>query len=170
MTDYFALYNLPHAFQIDESLLKQRYQQLQKLTHPDRFASASEQEKRLYMQKNAQVNDAYYVLKTPVKRGEHLLALRQFPLPDEQATMGDTEFLMQQMELREALDDADNQQQLEAFIKSVESLDEDLTQQIEQALSAQDHASNEAAASALTKLKFLNKLAAEADNKLQQVS
>lgn len=103
MTDYFALFNLPASLDIDLAVLTVRYQQLQQLTHPDKFASASAQEQRLAVQKNAQINDAMQTLKHPLSRATHLLALRGFELHDESHTLSDTAFLMQQMEWRESL-------------------------------------------------------------------
>lgn len=163
--NYFQLFNLAQAFEIDISDLKQRYQTLQKLTHPDRFASSSDQEKRIYMQKNAQVNDGYHVLQSPILRGEHLLQIRGFELADEQATMGDTAFLMEQMELREALADASSAADCKALIENVASLQNEMIQTIASQLHANTDDANAQAALSLTKLKFLSKLADEADTK-----
>ncbi|MGY0564180.1 MAG: Fe-S protein assembly co-chaperone HscB, partial [Paraglaciecola chathamensis] len=104
--NYFALFNLTPSFEIDKAGLAATYQQLQKLTHPDKFATASERDKLIALQKNAQVNDGYQVLKTPLSRAEHMLELRGVELQHEQKTMQDGAFLMQQMEWREQLDDA----------------------------------------------------------------
>ncbi len=40
--NYFELFNIPISFDVDLSALPQTYQQLQLLTHPDRFASGNE--------------------------------------------------------------------------------------------------------------------------------
>jgi molecular chaperone HscB len=103
--NYFELFNIPVSFDVDLSLLPKTYQQLQRLTHPDKFASGSEQEKLLAVQKNSQVNDAYSVLKSPLSRAEYLLSLRGIDLKHEQQTIKDSAFLMQQMEWREELAD-----------------------------------------------------------------
>ena len=92
--NYFELFNIPVFFDVDLSLLPQTYQQLQRLTHPDKFASGSEQEKLLAVQKNSQVNDAYSVLKSPLSRAEYLLSLRGIDLKHEQQTIKDSAFLM----------------------------------------------------------------------------
>jgi molecular chaperone HscB len=107
--NYFELFNLPVSFDVDLSTLPQTYQQLQRLTHPDRFARGSEQEKLVAIQKNAQVNDAYSVLKSPLSRAEYLLSLRGIDLQHEQKTIKDTAFLMQQMEWREELSEISEQ-------------------------------------------------------------
>ena len=98
--NYFQLFNLPVSLNLDKAQLSRAYQTLQQLTHPDKFASGSDQEKRIALQKNAQVNDAYSTLKHPLSRAQHILALRGIVIDGEQHTMQDTAFLMQQMELR----------------------------------------------------------------------
>ncbi|HXK57292.1 MAG TPA: hypothetical protein PLZ16_11665 [Gammaproteobacteria bacterium] len=48
--NYFELFGLPVGYIIDKVQLAERYRELQRVVHPDRFANASEQEKRLSMQ------------------------------------------------------------------------------------------------------------------------
>ena len=165
MTNYFQLFHFEIGFDIDLSELKSRYQQLQKLTHPDLFVNASEQEKRLYMQKNAQVNDAYQVLSSPVLRAEHILSLQNVALPDPNATLGDTDFLMQQMELREAMQEANSAEQIQALKAQISAQQKDLEAQIKQSLQAKSDEANEQASQALTKLKFFTKLILELDER-----
>jgi molecular chaperone HscB len=101
--NYFELFGLPEAFDIDLKALSGRYQELQKTLHPDRFASASERERRLSLQQAAQVNSAFQALKDPLARARYLLELRGVTANDESITIRDPEFLEQQMELREEL-------------------------------------------------------------------
>ncbi|MFC3121137.1 Fe-S protein assembly co-chaperone HscB [Agaribacter flavus] len=169
MTNYFTLFNIPVDFNVDLVALKSKYQTLQKLTHPDRFVNASDQEKRLYMQKNAQINDAYHVLTSPVKRGEHILQVRGFSLVDENATLGDNSFLMQQMLLREQLQDAHDAESFSNFELELTQITADLCEQVETALAESNDNGNKKAADALTKLKFLIKLSSEADARREQI-
>lgn len=106
--NFFTLFDLPESLDVDKTKLSTTYQMLQQLTHPDKFSTGSEQEKRIALQKNSQVNDGYSVLKNPLTRAQHLLSLRGVDVRDEQHTMQDTAFLMQQMEWRESLEDAQN--------------------------------------------------------------
>ncbi|MGL5358514.1 MAG: co-chaperone HscB, partial [Shewanella sp.] len=103
--NYFELFNFPPAFDIDTALLAERYRELQRAVHPDKFAHDTEQQKLLAVQRTAQVNDGYHTLKDPIGRAEHLLSLRGIDLSHETTTVKDTAFLMQQMEWREALED-----------------------------------------------------------------
>ncbi|MFQ3197153.1 MAG: molecular chaperone HscB [Paraglaciecola sp.] len=66
--NYFELFNLSPVFHLDTTQLAKTYQTLQLLTHPDKFATAGDRDKRIALQKNAQVNDAYQVLKSPLSR------------------------------------------------------------------------------------------------------
>ncbi len=168
--NYFELYNLPAQFEIDLDKLKQHYQTLQKLTHPDKFASASEQQKRMYLTKNSQVNDAYSVLRMPVARGEHLLELRGIELANEQDTVGDVGFLMEQMEWREALEDADSIKVLEQLVADNHKTIQKQEYEIAQLLLKNTESDNHEAAQELRKMKFMIKLASEIDSKLERIS
>ncbi|MFB0912606.1 MAG: Fe-S protein assembly co-chaperone HscB [Glaciecola sp.] len=170
MMNYFELYNLPEQFAIDLIKLKEHYQTLQKLTHPDRFATASEQQKRMYLTKNSQVNDAYSVLKSPVSRGEHLLIVRNVELPSDQDTIGDIEFLMEQMEWRESLEDAGTEEALEKLV--IDNSDVLVAQEkvICELLSHNSDENNQAAAQELAKMKFMLKLANEIETKLDRIT
>ena len=100
---HFELFGLPQAYRLDRSALDTRYRQLARETHPDRFVNRSDEERRLSLQRAAHVNEAYQVLKDPLRRARYLLELRGVQFDDERSTTQDTEFLMEQMELREAL-------------------------------------------------------------------
>jgi molecular chaperone HscB len=171
---HFELFNLTPSFDIDLVVLSQTYQTLQKLTHPDKFATASEREKLLSVQKNAQVNDAYQVLKSPLSRAEHMLELRGLELKHEQQTIQDTPFLMQQMEWREQLEDmASHSDPLGAL----ESLDDEIQAQQKMCFTAlkallddNTPAQDQLAANLVRKAKFLIKLGSEIELKEDALS
>jgi len=102
--NYFELFGLPVDFQIDETLMHDNHQKLQLVFHPDRFINGTEQEKRLAVQKAAWINEAYEILKDPVKRARYMLEVGGLELNDDHETTGDTAFLMEQIELREEMD------------------------------------------------------------------
>ncbi len=72
--NHFELFGLPPQFSLDGSLLSSQFRELQKRFHPDNFATASERDRLLAVQKAAQINDAYQVLKNPISRAEYLLS------------------------------------------------------------------------------------------------
>jgi molecular chaperone HscB len=100
--NYFELFGLEPGFDLDPRYLAERYRELQRQVHPDRFASASDQERLLSVQQAAQVNEAYQTLKSPLPRARYLLELLGVSMNDRDTTM-DPLFLMEQIELREAL-------------------------------------------------------------------
>lgn len=105
----FELLGFRPALDIDEASLAERFEQLRAQFHPDRFSLGSALERRLAVQRAADINDAHATLTDPLKRASHLLELLGAPL-DEAETMQDPAFLMQQMDLRESLDEAHDAQ------------------------------------------------------------
>ena len=99
--NYFELFNLPEKFQIDSVKLQENYRSIQKEIHPDRFATSTENEKTQSMIKSTQVNDAYQTLKSTTKRAKYILSLHKSV---EKITLP-PDFLMQQMEWEEHLED-----------------------------------------------------------------
>ena len=160
--NYFELFEIPQNFDVDVAELAERYRELQKAVHPDKFANASEQQKLLAISKTAQVNDAFQTLKDPIRRAEHMLSLRGIDINNESTTMKDTGFLMQQMEWREALEDLRGSDDIETGIAELEG---DFSQYRKQLLEnlckqlADDQASAAiVAADQVRKLKFMAKL------------
>ncbi|UCV13054.1 Fe-S protein assembly co-chaperone HscB [Dechloromonas denitrificans] len=105
-SDHFALFNLPRQFKIDAADLDSRYRDVQVQVHPDRFASSGEADKRLSMQWATRANEAYQTLKKPLERAKYLLHLAGHDIQAETNTAMAPEFLMEQMEWREAVMDA----------------------------------------------------------------
>ena len=171
--NYFELYDLAPGFELDLADLSARYQRLQQLTHPDKFATASDAQKRVAMQKNAQINDAFQVLKSPLLRAEHMLMLRGIELRHDQTTMQDGGFLMQQMEWREQLDDIRASRDSHAL----ELLQDEVTAELKRRhqllaefLDDNTQDSNQLAGAEIAKLKFLVKLNTQLDDLYDQFS
>ncbi|AWS52165.1 MULTISPECIES: co-chaperone HscB [Providencia] len=162
--DYFTLFGLTPIYAIDSEQLTLRFQDLQRQYHPDRFATCSEQEKMQALQKAATINAAYQALRHPLKRAEYMLSLHGFDINNEQHTMHDTAFLMEQLELREELDNIENSDDaLDLLAKFMQSV-----KQMQQARSALmvtelDAMQWEKAADTVRKLRFLDKLQQQAE-------
>jgi len=104
--DHFALFGLDRGFRLDLSDLDSRYRDIQAQVHPDRFAHAGEAERRLSMQWATHANEAFRTLKSPLTRGHYLLELRGVDPGFDTNTAMAPDFLMEQMEWREALGEA----------------------------------------------------------------
>jgi molecular chaperone HscB len=102
--NFFELFDLPVSYEVDLGQVQQQYMRLQKQVHPDRFANATDQEKRLSMQQTSWLNEAQQTLKDPVLRASYLLSLKGDEFSLENETTMDAEFLMQQLEMRERLE------------------------------------------------------------------
>jgi molecular chaperone HscB len=163
--NYFDLFGLSAAYEVDTADLAVRYRELQRHFHPDRFAAASESERRLSVQMTAQINAAFQTLRDPVGRGRYLLGLQGVPTDEETDTRMDPAFLMEQMELREALDDArhapDRVAVLGPLRGRVESLLEQRTRLLSEQFREGTPQSREAARNTVREMQFLQKLSAE---------
>ncbi len=105
-SDHFALFDLPPRFALDETALEAAYRRVQAQVHPDRFAAAGPAERRVAMQWAARANEAYRTLRSPAARAAYLCERHGQPIEAETNTAMPAEFLMQQMEWRERLDEA----------------------------------------------------------------
>ena len=105
MTDFFAVMQVPVACEIDAALLERNYRQLQGEWHPDRYAGAGQAEKLAALQKTSLLNDAYTTLKTPLSRVAHILLLQGCDVGRHEQSDLEPAFLLQQMRLRDALEE-----------------------------------------------------------------
>lgn len=160
--NHFELFGLSCQFDLDDGFLSSQFIELQRRFHPDRFATGSAQERLIAVQKAAQINDAYQTLRHPIQRAEYLLSLNGVELNETQQSMQDPEFLMQQMCLREELEEItlshDPEQLLIAF-------DDKIQQQYLEMISDLRHAFEQSlwldASVIVKKLQFLMKLKQE---------
>lgn len=104
--DFFSLFELPRVFRLNLSELDSRFRDVQAQVHPDRFAHANEAERRLSMQWATHANEAYQTLKKPLERAKYLLHLAGHDIQAENNTAMPADFLMEQMEWREAVMEA----------------------------------------------------------------
>lgn len=121
--DHFALFGLAPHFRIDEAALESAYRDLQSRVHPDRFATAAAPERRVAMQWAARANEAYQTLRDPQRRAAYLCESRGAKIQAETNTAMPTAFLMQQMEWREALDDARASGKPELITRLIDEVD-----------------------------------------------
>lgn len=163
--NHFELFDLKPQFELDNATLEAAYRQLQAQVHPDKFAHLSEAEKRASMQWSTRVNEAYQTLKLPLNRAVYILQLNGINALSETNTQLAPAFLMQQIEWREAIQDARDGSDLGAL------------QQIEREIGAQTRVWREqllaqldqqhdlvAATNTVRQLKFVDKIMSEIDD------
>lgn len=112
---YFELFGLKPIFDIDLAALENRYRKIQSESHPDRFVTASPSEKLQSMQTATLANEAYLTLKNPANRAKYLLELQGIHAIAETNTSMSADFLMQQMEWRELMEDAKTEKDIAAL-------------------------------------------------------
>jgi molecular chaperone HscB len=161
MQNHFDLFQLPAAFAIDMGALDAAYRDVQGQVHPDRFVNATDAEKRVAMQWATRANEAYQTLKNPQKRAQYLCELNGVDLKTESNTAMPVQFLMQQMEWREALGEAKAVRDLAALESLADEVGIDRKARMVQ-IGAQLEAGNyEQAAQGVRALMFLEKFGEE---------
>jgi molecular chaperone HscB len=166
--NHFELFGMPVTFDLDTDELAVRYRELQRRVHPDKFASASDQDRRLSLQMTALINEGFHTLKDPVRRGRYLLSLRGIDLGDDTDTTMDPAFLLEQMEMREELEEvrqADNpHKHLAELANRIEQRLQDKIVYFRRAFAADTPDETGKARNAVREMQFLEKMRREIDN------
>lgn len=157
--DHFQRLGLPRQFEIDTAALEKSYFRMQRLLHPDRFATRTPKEKTLSQQQATSLNDAYETLKDPLARAAYLAGLmgRDVLKEDGNAPV-DPMILMEAMEMREALAEAESAEDVSAVTKRAQGEIANCESELSGAFAADDL---DQAAALITRLKYLRKLADE---------
>lgn len=166
--NFFELFGLPARFALDAGGLERSYRRIQSQIHPDKFAHASEADRRASMQWTARVNEAYQTLKAPLARAAYLLALQGTDPGLESNTVMSPEFLAAQMGWREAVEEAS----LAGDARQLDSLSQRLRGELDRLyaeIARELEGDPAAAARTLRKLKFLDKVREEIDAALESL-
>jgi molecular chaperone HscB len=154
-SSHFELFGLAPAFALDVARLESAYRDIQSKVHPDRFAHAGDAERRASMQMTTRVNEAYRTLKVPVLRAKYLLELNGVDVAFETNTAMPRDFLMEQMELREKLEEATQSSDLDLIAHALSVAKREIEDQIRETVdSKHDFA---AAGDIVRKLMFLER-------------
>lgn len=163
--DFFTLLGVTRTFDLDQRLLDERFRQLQREVHPDRFAAADEASRRASMMLATQINEAYQTLSSPLRRATYMLGLHGVDVGAESNTAMSPEFLMAQMEWREQVADA----RAEKNMAALKQLETDIAHEMRSSYATLGRALDAAtdahdAIEAVRRLMFLEKLHEEIDN------
>ncbi|MDD5295673.1 MAG: Fe-S protein assembly co-chaperone HscB [Rhodocyclaceae bacterium] len=166
--NHFQLFGLAPAFRIDVDALEKSYRELQGRVHPDRYAHLPDTEKRLSMQWATRANEAFQALKKPLSRAIYLLELAGVDVAHQSNTAMSPAFLMEQMEWREAVEEAEQARdtdELEALRHRLMAHGKDVQAEAERALD--DSHDLVAAADAVRRLMFIEKLRHDIEDALE---
>lgn len=155
---YFEIFDIPASFECDVDEIQQRYRDLQKAVHPDKFVNSSDQEKRISMQHTSRINEAFNTLKDPVERALYLLSLKGLDINFDNETTMDAAFLMEQMELRESMDEVgDDETALDKLDEMSRGVKNKLFALMESFSSLYESDDTEQARELIRKMQFLQK-------------
>jgi len=169
-SNYFEIFGLPVSYSVDRSLLAERYLQLQRQFHPDRFADKPTQEQRFAVQYTADINQAHTALKSPLMRAQYLLSLEGVDGSGETTVTSDMEFLMHQMELREALAEVSESEDPFLALEEIKNQAQSHFDQFQCEFSSHYEESKfDEALNAVAKLQFFSKLLTEVDEREQDL-
>jgi molecular chaperone HscB len=163
----FVLFGLAERFAQDRAVIDARWKELQREAHPDRFAAQGAAAQRVAMQWSVRINEAYQRLKDPLRRAAYLCELRGAPIDAERNTAMPAEFLIEQMAWREALDDADGEEALEALSRQLEEARAQRLREVERLLDEAADASG--AAQQVRALMFIERFAHDVEARFDQL-
>jgi molecular chaperone HscB len=163
----FDIFGLAPLFAIDRAALDARWKDLQREAHPDRFATAPAAAQREAMQWSVRINEAYQRLKDPLKRAAYLCELNGAPIRAEDNTAMPPAFLMQQMQWREDLDEAETAADLERMAAEVVAARREMLEALQQTSDVQRDFT--ALAQQVRSLMFVERFASDVDTRLDQL-
>ena len=166
-SDDFTLFALPARFAQDRAALDTRWKELQREAHPDRFAAQGAAAQRVAMQWSVRINEAYQRLKDPLKRAAYLCELRGAPIRAEDNTAMPADFLMQQMQWRESLDEAHDAKALDHLTDELQAARREALAQIESMLDVRNDAAT--AAQQVRRLMFIERFAHDVEARIDQL-
>ncbi|MBL0421836.1 Fe-S protein assembly co-chaperone HscB [Ramlibacter sp. AW1] len=163
----FVLFGLPERFQQDRAAIDARWKELQREAHPDRFAAQGAAAQRVAMQWSVRINEAYQRLKDPLRRAAYLCELRGAPINAESNTAMPPQFLLQQLEWRESLDEARSEEDLDSLAQELNRARADVLRDIEACLDERGDAAE--AANQVRALMFIERFAHDVEARFDQL-
>ncbi len=163
----FELFGLPEQFAQDRSAIDARWKDLQREAHPDKFAAQGHAAQRVAMQWSVRINEAYQRLKDPQKRAAYLCELRGALIDAENNTAMPADFLVEQMEWREALDEARTPADLNALETQLDRARNETLRDI--AASLDQHGDAKAAAQRVRALMFIERFGQDVEARVDQL-
>ena len=163
----FELFGLTQKFSQDRAAIDTRWKELQREAHPDKFAAQGAAAQRVAMQWSVRINEAYQRLKDPLKRAAYLCELHGVLVNAENNTAMPADFLMQQIEWREALDEAKTAENIDEIALLTNEYVREQLLKIEHAIDTENNLIT--AVEHVRALMFVERFAGEIDARLDQL-
>jgi molecular chaperone HscB len=163
------MFGLPLRFAVDQAQLDAAFREVQAQVHPDKHAAAGDAGRRVAMQWSTRANEAYQTLKHPLKRATYLLELRGADIGAENNTAMEPAFLMQQMEWREAVEDATAAKNVDALDKLLGDLREEKKQRYAKLGALLESGADVPAVEAVRQLMFLEKVEDDIGSSIEEL-
>ncbi|OCX52567.1 Fe-S protein assembly co-chaperone HscB [Mucilaginibacter sp. PPCGB 2223] len=123
--NYFEFYEIPESFAVDAAALKKKFYELSKKYHPDFYATEDEAKQQQILELSTLNNKAFQVLGDQARRTEYILKQHDLLKEGEKYELSPA-FLMEMMELNEALTEAEDTQQLANIKTQIDDFENDL--------------------------------------------
>ncbi len=163
----FELFGVPERFEQERAAIDARWKELQREAHPDRFAAQGAAAQRIAMQWSVRINEAYQRLKEPLKRAAYLCELRGAPIAAESNTAMPAQFLIEQMQWREELDDAQGEADLDVLEGQLKAARSDALERIRKLLDEDNDAAG--AAREVRALMFIERFGRDVEARMEQL-
>ena len=163
----FELFGLTQKFSQDRAAIDARWKELQREAHPDKFAAQGASAQRVAMQWSVRINEAYQRIKDPLKRAAYLCELQGVPVNAENNTTMPADFLMQQIEWREALDEAKTPENIDEIALLTNEYVREQLLKIEHVIDTENNLIT--AVEHVRALMFVERFAGEIDARLDQL-
>ncbi len=164
----FELFGIAAQFAQSRAVLDAKWKELQREAHPDKFAAHGPAAQRVAMQWSVRINEAYQRLKDPLKRASYLCELHGVPIAAESNTAMPGDFLMQQMEWRELLDDAETVEKMDKIALEANKYGREQLLKIEQSIDVLKDFP--AAAAQIRRLMFIERFSAEVEARIERLA
>nr|XP_057927199.1 iron-sulfur cluster co-chaperone protein HscB [Doryrhamphus excisus] len=160
---FFKIMACDFTFALDIKALQKRYLLLQRSLHPDNFSQKSVEEQEYSEHQSALVNKAYKTLLKPLSRGLYMLELKGMRIDEGTDSGADAEFLMELMEINEALEEARTPEEADKISRDTKGKLLGLTEKIDAALRAGEL---QAAKALLAQMKYFSNIEEKVKEKL----
>ena len=133
--NYFELFNLPVAFKVDLVQLRQAFMDIQRASHPDKFAQGTEMEQEMALENSAIANKAFSLLSNKELILPYVLEISGTIVADEKYNLP-PDFLMEMMDFNEAWMDAETEQEKQTIINQINTIKNEILKPISKYLEA----------------------------------